>query len=261
MWALMIGLGALLAALPARAETIRIEGGSYEVLAPEGWNGRAALEFLVFFHGYRANGASIMGNAAIVELADRHGRLLVAPNGRADARGVTSWSHQGSPAQNRDELAFIDAVLADVCARFPIVDEPPVFAGFSQGASMVWDLACQRGGTFGSYVAIGGGFWEPMPASCTTPVGTLVHVHGLDDSIVPLEGRAIAGRWHQADIGQGLERFKSAAECPQPPDELEGDAALHCRTWTSCTAGKIRLCLHPAGHELRLQPLVDLLAE
>jgi polyhydroxybutyrate depolymerase len=201
----------------------------------------------------------MLAKEGLAQLAAKHGYLFVAPDGRTNRRGVTSWSHQGSPAQNRDELAFIDAVLGDVRDRYPIADALPVFAGFSQGGSMVWDLACRRGGAYGDYVAVGGAFWEPLPAICVTPVGRLVHVHGLDDPVVPLEGRPIGDRWHQGDVFAGLDRFKRAAGCPQTPDRFEREAALHCRSWTTCDAGLLTLCLHDRGHEFRLAPLAAML--
>ncbi len=250
---------ALAAVQPAAGVEVEVASGTYQVRAPDGWDERLPLPVLVAFHGYSATGSAMTTNAALADLAAEHGYLLVAPDGRANSRGVTSWSHQGSPAQNRDEFAFIDAVLADVRGRFPVASGLPVFVGFSQGASMVWDLACQRGGAFGRYVAVGGGFWQPMPEACRSPVGDLIHVHGLDDAIVPLEGRPIGTRWHQADIFAGLERFKAAARCPAAPERLNRDGALHCRTWSHCAAGRLTLCLHPGGHTFPLGPLARVL--
>ena len=238
-----------------------VAGGTYVTAAPPDWDTDTPLGLLVVFHGYGASGDAVLADARLREIAAAHDRLLVAPDGAANARGRRSWAHQGSPSQNRDEPAFVDAVLADVRGRFPVTDAAPVFVGFSQGGSMVWDLACRRGGAFGRYLAVAGGFWEPMPERCASPVGELVHVHGLDDAVVPLEGRPIGGRWRQADIFAGLARFEAAAGCAATPDRLEALGALHCRRWERCDAGELALCLHAGGHSFELAPLEALLAD
>jgi len=255
---------ALMAVAPATAQDCapcRVEAGTYRTAAPPAWNGTTPLGLLVAFHGYAASGEAMLADGRLRELAAAHDRLLVAPDGAANARGRRSWAHRGSPSQNRDDLAFLDAVLADVRRRFPLAEVAPVVFGFSQGGSMVWDLACRRGAAFGRYLAVAGGFWEPMPADCASPVGALVHVHGLDDAVVPLEGRPIGERWRQADIFDGFERFVAAAGCAATPDRLDRRGALHCRSWLSCDAGELALCLHTGGHSFELAPLADLLVD
>ena len=64
--------------------------------------------------------------------------MLVLPDGIATGPGPID----GSPSQARDELAFMDAVRADLLARWPIEPNRILVTGFSQGGSMVWDLAC-----------------------------------------------------------------------------------------------------------------------
>lgn len=253
---------ALVAVAPATAQDCapcRVEAGTYRTAAPPAWDGTTPLGLLVGFHGYAASGETILADGRLRELAAAHDRLLVAPDGRANARGRRSWAHRGSPSQNRDDVAFLDAVLADVRRRFAVAEVAPVVFGFSQGGSMVWDLACRRGGDFARYVAVAGGFWEPMPENCVTPVGEFVHVHGLDDAVVPLEGRPIGERWRQADIFAGFARFEAAAGCTATPDRLVAGGALHCRIWDRCSNGDLSLCLHADGHSMPLAPLATLL--
>jgi hypothetical protein len=91
-------------------------------------------------------------------------------------------------------------------------------------------------------------------------VGELVHVHGPEDAVVLLEGRAVGRRWRQADIFDGFDRFKAAAGCGATPDRLEAWGALHCRSWERCAASELALCLHTGGHSFELAPLAALLA-
>ena len=243
----------------AHAETLDVEGGSYEARTPRSWEGETPLRLLIFLHGYGATGVDMLENTGLAAVADRHGALLVAPNGLADARGRASWSHRGLPMQRRDAHAFLRSILADVRARFPPVDEPPTIAGFSQGGSMVWDLACSEGAALGRYVAIAGGFWMPMPATCRSPVGVLTHVHGTSDPVVPMAGRPIGGQWRQGDVVEGWKRFEAAAGCTGETAPAFSPPGLTCRVSTGCAAGELRFCVHDGGHHMELRLVREVL--
>ena len=137
--------------------------------------------------------------------------MLILPDGIDK-----TWAHQGSPSQARDEIAFMDAVRADMLARWPIEPNEILVTGFSQGGSMVWDLACQRGSDYGAFVAVSGAFWEPLPERCVGGPVDLLHIHGTTDRTVPMAGRPIGDRWRQGDVMQGLAGAARARWLPDP---------------------------------------------
>ena len=228
-----------------------MENGTYALALPKGWDGRAALPALVFFHGYGSSaGATLRRDDLRAEL-DRLGWLLIAPNGLVPpGRGRTSWSHEGSPSRTRDEAAFTHAVLGDVAERLPL-DRGRVFVGgFSQGSSMAWHLACLDAAPYAGFVALSGAFWDPMPEDCPAPPRRLVHFHGLTDHTVPLEGRPIGGRFRQSDAFASLAVLRRSWGCPSMPDGMTVAGGLRCRTWPACgRGGALRFCLHDGGHE------------
>lgn len=121
-------------------------------------------------------------------LVDKRGVLLIAPHGEGN-----TWSYLGAPGKHRDEFAFIAALGADVKARFPVDARRFVAAGFSHGASMVWNSACRQPGLFAVHGPLPGGFREPSPEACSgTPVD-LVHVHGTHRRPGAIGGRALRG--------------------------------------------------------------------
>lgn len=223
-----------------------IAQGSYRLRTPPGWDGQAALPVLVFFHGYKGSGAGTMRDRGLGDLLAGRGILLVAPDGLDG-----SWNFLGSPDQLRDDVAFTRAVLDDVATRLPI-DRTRLWAsGFSLGGSMVWAIACTAPDLFAGYAPVAGAFWDPLPTRCAGPVD-LVHVHGLSDPIMPLEGRPIAGQWHQGDLFQSFAVLRATDGCARPPSGFSSEGPLICRTWDGCASGKaLRMCLHPFGHDLR----------
>ena len=221
-----------------------VEMGSYLAVLPPGWDGRRPLAATIFFHGWQSSAASFAGDAAFTAAFAAEGVMLVLPDGLNH-----TWAHVGSPSQARDELAFMDQVRADLLARWPVDPGRILVTGFSQGGSMVWDLACYRGHDYRAFVAVSGAFWEPLPLQCASGPVDLLHLHGTSDDMVPMAGRSIGGHWRQGDVRQGLAILREADGCPAAPAREETVIGLSCEIWNDCSSGReLRLCLHPGGH-------------
>lgn len=248
----------LLPAARAAAETCDAEGrcrialGEYHLVLPEG-AARPVPAFL-YLHGWGGSAAGVVRNRALRAALAARGYALIAPE------GIPSLHHRnrdwgvadGSP-HPRDDLAFLAAVAEDA-ARHGVDRSRILMAGFSRGASMVWDVACRAPGTARAYAPVSGAFWEPMPTSCAGGVD-LFHIHGWTDRVVPLEGRAVAGgRLVQGDVFGSLRILRAALGCnPQMPDEARdhvGGAELWTRRWSHCPGGDLVFVLHPGGHAL-----------
>ncbi len=248
----MIRLLAILVLLcanaPVRAApctTCTAGGGTYRAVVPPQWDGTSKLRLLVFLHGFMMEGADITDDASIRDAAAGLNFLLVAPDGL-----MRSWSHAGSPSQARDDLAFLHAVLVDAKSRWPIDSRAIVAAGFSQGASMVWDLACRAASDYTAFLPFSGGFWEPLPRACTSGAVDLRHVHGRDDRTVPLAGRPLFGPYRQGDIRRGFDVWLAEDACRGPPVHLKDWAGLDCESWTCAPGRRLQLCKRPGGHRM-----------
>ncbi|MGE0416301.1 MAG: PHB depolymerase family esterase [Acetobacteraceae bacterium] len=255
----MAVLAAVACASPAGAgePVLRFDagGGAYLAVPPPGWNRQSPLGVLMFLHGYRGSAAGITADDAVAPVAAGAGLLLVAPEGRDG-----TWSHTGSPAHLRDDLAFLHAVATDLRRRFPVDESRVIAAGFSQGASMVWELACHDAAGFTAFLTFSGGFWEPLPDTCPSGPVVLRHVHGRADAVVPLAGRMIRQRFRQGDIFAGMALWRRMDECPDRPDRVTTEQRMLCSEWTTCHSGRLELCLHPGGHEMEAQWLAEGLA-
>ncbi|MDQ0315988.1 alpha/beta hydrolase family esterase [Amorphus orientalis] len=228
-----------------------VDGGSYRAYMPADLDGKSALPVLVYFHGWQGSAEGVMKNEGLKAAADELGVLLIAPDG-ADK----TWSFPGSPSQERDETAFVDAVMDDVADRFPIDPDKTVATGFSMGGSMAWFVACDLGDRFAGFIPVAGAYWDPIPSDCASPVPNLVHVHGTSDTVVPMEGRPIREIYRQSDVEDSLATWTTKAGCDAEPVPASlGDLA--CRKWTGCGTKLIELCTHPGGHLIEPQWIVD----
>jgi len=219
-----------------------VSGGRYLAWLPDGWNGRDVLPVVVRFHGHGGtpDGASVnpLGDAA-----SEAGALLLLPEGEAETWNVTGI--EGFSASQRDELAFMDAVLADASERFPLDADRRLATGFSQGTSVASMLGCTRPRDWPMVYAMSGTFWEPQPAACDAPV-PVRHVHGDTDSTWPRTGRPI-GPATQGDVDESLALWRATNGCGSQTETFE-DGPLRCTRWTDCSGAPVEDCRHDAGH-------------
>ena len=218
--------------------------GDYHAATPPGWDGRSPLPTVLFFHGYGSSGRNVVSNKGLMQAFGTRGILVIAPNGLAK-----TWAHQGAPSDRRDEMVFIDEVMADAKKRWPIDERLLWVSGFSQGGSMAWDLACRQGGKFAAFAPVAGAFWMPHPETCPGAPVHMRHIHGTGDTVVPMAGRPIRDRWHQGDVERSVAQMRRWDQCQAEPDIEFDEGSLSCRAWTRCGSGKsVTLCLHSGGH-------------
>ena len=245
----MRGLAALILTLlwaaPAPAQTVPVTlpQGRYVAVPPPGWDGKAALPMLVYLHGYGDTPETVLADAPLMAAIGRAQVLAVLPEGE---RG--SWSFRGAPDAGRDDIGFIDAVAADAARRWPVDPKRVIAAGFSIGASMVWDLACHRPDGFAAFLTFSGTFWLPYPEHCEGGPVSLRQVHGRDDHTFPMWGRPIGSHWRQGDTHKGFDILAAHDACPVPVPR-PGPDGLDCQVWSPCAGGhELELCIHTGDH-------------
>lgn len=231
----------------AAAAPCVIADGTYHVAMPET---SAPRGIVMHLHGGGGRGRGLL-KSGLAKAALARGYVFVAPDGYHPTRRWTrDWSVRGKGMQyDRDDSAFLQAVMADVRARVGPMDGPVLLAGFSRGGSMVWDMACGQPDFADAYAPLAGAFWVDLPDGCAAPV-RLFHTHGWDDRTVPLEGRSFAdGAVVQGDVWAALKVLRKTNGCgKRQPERNSFDGDMWLRHWTDCDAGEIQLMLHKGGH-------------
>lgn len=168
-----------------------------EVGARAGKSGPAPVVF--FWHGWGGEAGGILDWIGASRQWPE--AVFIAPEGlrrRFPGKGSRSrpgWQIASGEFGDRD-LAFFDALVADL-SRLPCLDTRRfVSTGFSNGGYFSNLLGCQRPGVLAGIAPVGGGGpREP----CETPVPTWI-AHGKGDRVVPLsEGRDSFSRWQKTN--------------------------------------------------------------
>lgn len=240
------------AGLPAAAQDCgpespcEIDGGSYHLRLPEGAGPHPVL---IWYHGYRGNGASIHRGGGLQRDFLEQGYALLAPNGYQSDDGPRFFAaRDGAP---RDDVAFTFAALEDAGTRAAFDPDHVYAGGFSAGGSMAWLLACEAGDRLAGMVSVAGALRRPNTTDCAGLAGLpVMQVHGFGDGQVPFEGRGIRD-WHQGSVWETLERARTANGCRSNPDEIMIEDGFRTRVWdTSCKGAPVRIDVHDGGHGL-----------
>jgi polyhydroxybutyrate depolymerase len=169
-------------------------------------NGRP-LVFLL--HGLGGTGAGIewRTNGTFDKLADRDGAVVIYPDALGDPR---RWDEGGVARSDAasDDLAFLSALIDAAVAELG-ADRKRVFAaGFSDGASMVYRLACERPDLVAAVAPVSGGMVPAVALACSrgAPV-SIIGMHGTADPIAPLE----------QPVRDGIAAWARRNGCPPAP--------------------------------------------
>lgn len=222
---------------------------TYRIMMPEGHDGQERVGAIVFSHGYRGSAAGIMRNKSLARAASELGMAIIAAKSADD-----DWEIPGTPANvhatGEDEFAYFEQMIDHASSNFAIDRNRLMASGFSAGGMMVWNLACRRSDLFSVFVPMSGTFWEPEPPTCDTPAASIIHIHGDDDSTVPLGGRRIQAT-RQGDVKKTVEMYADYGAFGPPVAGTAMDMTCENR---SNDAGKVlNFCLFSGGHSFRVK--------
>lgn len=138
-------------------------------------------------HGATMDGIVMMGFTGLNKTSDKHGFVIVYPNGTGVGPLLT-WNAGGFTegfGTRADDVGFVKQLLQEVKAAIN-VDTNRIYAcGMSNGAMMCYRLAAEMSDTFAAI----------SPVSGTMPLGDVqlqrpvpaLHFHGTLDTLVPYE--------------------------------------------------------------------------
>lgn len=221
----------------------------YRIAMPDGYDGATPVPAIVFAHGYRGSAQGVMRNGSLRRMVSDLGAALIAVKS-----GDDDWVIPNAPrhmdSDGAEEFAYFDAVLEDAATRFDIDTSRVMATGFSAGGMMVWNLACARSDSFAAFAPISGTFWLKPPETCAGPVANIIHIHGDDDSTVPLTGRPI-GPTKQGEVAEALDMYVKYGGFGSTTANTHD--TLSCQERRNQQADILDFCLFEGGHSFRTE--------
>jgi polyhydroxybutyrate depolymerase len=203
------GPGSLPAGTTRRRLRVHDADRSYLVHIPARYSGARPVPVVVTFHGFGASARAQLILSGFAAVADRNGFLVVAPESRGPG-----WDFRTPPSRPGSDAAFVVALLDDL--RSVARADPHRFyaTGISNGAAVVFALACANVGGFAGYGAVAGAFYSPL---CDrAPPQPIVYFHGTADRLVPIAGGSVFGVT-VAPAGQSMAQWAAHNGCGAEP--------------------------------------------
>ena len=214
-----------------------LDGRTYHVKEPDGWDGVTPLPVMLHFHGWARTGAVPVYHGRISGATRRRGVLLLAPTGVNK-----TWDFWSGGARDVD---FGQAVLEDAAKRYPI-DRSRIFvSGYSFGSAMAWRYVCNNGDGVAALIAVAGTL--DQGEDCAQGPAEVRHVHGLRDNVMDFPmgpgGDVLfpVALWRQ--------QFGCAGHETQGDWSVTNNDLFTRHIWRECAdGGQVTLDLHERGH-------------
>ena len=147
---------------------------------------------VVVFHGNgmcASNFTSAESAASMDAIGDAQNVLIAYAQGLVRSKGAAEFDPSNSESTDlaESDLAYVDAILADIQEDYTLDSERIYAAGYSNGGMMTYGLACHRGDVFQSFGILSG---IMLTDTTCNPEHTpsIVHFHGTSDFSIPLDG-------------------------------------------------------------------------
>lgn len=174
----------LILALPASAETIRLGERSYRIDLPPRAQG---APLILALHGGGGSADQFARASGLARPANRMGYAVIFPEGTGRAATWNGGYCCGRAARaGVDDMAFLDAIIADATRRFGLDPDRVYLTGMSNGAIMAETYAAKRATRIRAVAGVAGTL-DTRRNRVTAPV-PLLHIHGTADPMVPYAG-------------------------------------------------------------------------
>lgn len=185
--------------------------------------------------------------------ADRDRFVVAYPQGQIPSGAGFEWHVPGvplfgggpPPPNAPDDVAFLTGLVRELSDRY-CIDQDKVFAtGFSGGARMASQLACDASGVFAAVAPVSG---LRLPSPCPASPVPVVSFHGTADPVDPYNGNGQA--YWTYSVPTAARRWAARDRCGPTP-RTTSSSGYSLEAFNGCAAGvTVELyTLTSEGHE------------
>ena len=166
---------------------------TYIVYLPTGVDPSTPIPLVMVFHGYTMSGQDMYDVTDYTSIADGYHVALAFPDGESGPNSASAPWNVGDdvcpatagvapPNASGDDLAFIDAMRADIAQDQCLDGDHEFVTGFSMGGYFAHHVGCERPDI--RAVAPHSGGTHPLD-DCPVTKKPVIIFHGLSDPVIP----------------------------------------------------------------------------
>lgn len=219
----------------------------YDVYTPSGYNQSASFPVVIYFHGAGGN-INACYKKRLNRMSDKFGFILVSPEGTGMVKTWNGGEWDGDKCcgyamrKNIDDVGFIQKVIAEVEENFKVDEKRIYLTGFSNGALMVYRLACELSDKIAA-IAVVAPLAVPSPCEISEAI-PVMHIHGTADPRVPFAGgKGEGGRFDAQSAREMVDSWIQRDQCSEDftTSYQKGDAT--CVSYGGCSEdAKVVFC-------------------
>ena len=218
--------------LSSQQFTFEGERRTFVRYVPASYDGTRPVPLVFEFHGYGSSALVQVFYGDFLSLANRHGFVIVAPNGQGSDRHFNLTGEAGL----QDDVAMVGALLEHIEATM-CVDQTRVFAtGMSDGGAVASVLACRDPDRFAAFGAVAVVVYESGCADTSVPIMAFA---GTADPVVPFNGGVVNCCGHPTLPGapSAVAGWAQHDGCAATPVVDQLSTQVQRRTYAGCTGG------------------------
>ena len=158
----------------------------YLIHTPSNLPADAPLLFML--HSYMGSAEETQSATNLNKIADKHGFVVVYPQGMVDIVGSTHWNARFTLSLT-DDIGFLSNLASSIQQEYNLDPSRTYVAGISNGGFMSYVLAMEAPDVFHGAASItgtmSGASWASREAGSSFP---LLQISGVDDEVVPIDG-------------------------------------------------------------------------
>ncbi len=219
---------------------ITVGGRPVIVHVPAGATGTKPLPLVLNLHGSASDAAQQELFTGMDATADTDGFVVAYPQGAIPLDGGYAWNVPGQPLASGaavpkgtpSDVAYLETLVTKLESRY-CIDATRVYAtGFSGGARMSSQLACDLSTTFAAVAPVSGlRFPSPCPSKRDVPV---LAIHGTADPVDPFAGHGLA--YWTYSVPTAAARWAAHDGCAGKPVSM-ANPGFAVTTYTGCKQG------------------------
>ena len=164
----------------------------YTIYIPESYVPTVRTPLLLNFHGNGGNVDAHLAASDFRSVADEAGVILVYPQGSVLDGESTHWNPLLPSPNNKsdaDDFGFVAAMLDRLATELNVDDSRVYATGYSNGAGLVYGLACYLSERITAIAPVSGAMWVEMPGNCNATHPTSIAIfNGTEDFERPFDG-------------------------------------------------------------------------
>ena len=215
---------------------------TYFVHTPPIWEPGTALPLVIALHGVPGNGKAMRAITGLDSFADQYGFVVAYPSA-ASTEWAVGCDCTVADFKGINDVGFIRKVIEELESHLGIDRNRVFVAGYSQGALMAQNLACELPGWLAGAASVAATMLGPVANRCSPgmPVRTLF-IHGTDDTQFPAEG-LIGQSVSSLSIGETLNTWSQINGCSGnpsmavEPDTADDGTTVERWTYPGCDPG------------------------